>query len=52
MDGKKRGEKERSRESVCIQMWDTTRWITQLNGQFVTVREVGRKEQREGREGR
>lgn len=46
MDGKKkrrkRGKQGRS-EGVCVQVWDTVRWITQPNGQFITVRR-GRKE--------
>lgn len=35
---RKRGEQGRS-ERVCVQVWDTARWITQPNGQFITVRE-------------
>lgn len=35
----------RGRRRVCIHVWDTARWITQPDGQFITVteREGGQK---------
>lgn len=35
----------RGRRRVCIHVWDTARWITQPDGQFITVtkRERGQK---------
>lgn len=42
MDGwekrRKKGEQGRS-ERVCVQVWNTERWITQPKRQFITVRE-------------
>lgn len=31
----------RGRRRVCIHVWDTARWITQPDGQFITVTERG-----------
>lgn len=42
------GRSVRGRWRVCVQVWDTVRWITQTNRQFVTVR---KRESEGGREG-
>lgn len=65
MEGKngwkgKIGGKEGSRGGVkeCVQVWDTPRWITQPNRQFITVgegregkRECGKRKGKKGIEG-
>lgn len=35
----------RGRWRMCVQVWDTARWITQPNRQFVTVRERGERKE-------
>lgn len=49
---KKRRKREQGRsEGVCVQVWDTARWIAQPNRQFITVRESERgRESRERKE--
>lgn len=44
----------RGRRRVCIHVWDTARWITQPDGQFITVTERERGGKRKGfrREGK
>lgn len=36
----------RGRRRVCIHVWDTARWITQPDGQFITVTERERGQKR------
>lgn len=49
---RKSGGKEGSRggvrghRRVCIHVWDTARWITQPDGQFITVTERERGQKR------
>lgn len=42
----------RGRRRVCIHVWDTERWITQPDGQFITVTERGGKRKGFRREGK